>query len=133
MAALGLRRALAPVLTVTGLAALFALLVVGHRMTVATGQDIPLVFHHRAHGGYNCVTCHHDFLSPVVTPATHRTCIACHRETPQLAPIIRDQFHDLCEGCHLNLQQQGRQAGPVHECRDCHARRPDIPAHGRLF
>ncbi|NHN85151.1 hypothetical protein GOB93_10930 [Acetobacter musti] len=119
-------------LTAAGIVLLFGAAVLGHRMTVARGQDIPLVFHHRAHGGFNCVTCHHDFLKPVVTPAVHRTCIACHKATPAVASVIHDQFHAFCVGCHLNQQEQNRRAGPVHECRACHVREAGSPGHGHL-
>lgn len=128
------RRRLLPVFfTAAGIALLFGIMLVAHRMTLAKGQDIPLVFHHHAHGGFSCMTCHHDFLTPVSTPATHRTCIACHKETPEVAPVIRDQFHAFCIGCHLKQQGEDRSAGPVHECRACHAHKADIRAHGHLY
>jgi hypothetical protein len=85
----------------------------------------PVLFKHWLHEGRRvaCEACHHDYRGrrnvwrqgmPV------DQCQACHPLTPQPRNRldIKEAFHRQCKGCHLKLQQNRRQAGPI-DCRDC--------------
>ncbi|WP_373320765.1 cytochrome c3 family protein [Acetobacter estunensis] len=82
---------------------------------------MPLSFAHVDHGAFNCVTCHHDHREPrLALNSSSHTCLACHKHTQSLAPLMEAQFHELCEGCHLTFREQHRPSGPVRACHVCH-------------
>jgi hypothetical protein len=91
----------------------------------------PVQFSHRVHDrGVACTECHHEYQGrrnvwhegqPV------QKCQACHGRRPEARLDLKNAFHRQCKGCHLRLQQQRRQAGPI-QCRDCHR----ASASGRL-
>jgi len=85
----------------------------------------PVQFSHRVHEarGVACTQCHHDYQGrrnvwqqgqPVAK------CQACHGLRPEARRLdVKNAYHRQCKGCHLRLQQQGRQAGPIR-CQGCH-------------
>jgi hypothetical protein len=85
----------------------------------------PVQFSHRVHEarGVACTQCHHDYQGrrnvwqqgqPVAK------CQACHGLRPEARRLdVKNAYHRQCKGCHLRLQQQGRQAGPI-KCQGCH-------------
>ena len=85
----------------------------------------PVKFSHRVHEarGVACVHCHHEYRGrrnvwhegqPV------SKCQTCHGLTPEGRRLdVKNAYHRQCKGCHLRLQQQRRQAGPI-ECQGCH-------------
>jgi len=88
-------------------------------------QKPPVKFSHRVHEARRvaCAQCHHDYQGrrnvwhegqPV------SKCQACHGLRPEARRLdVKNAYHRRCKGCHLRLQQQGRQAGPI-ECQGCH-------------
>ena len=77
---------------------------------------LPLSFAHVDHRGVNCITCHHNF-----TDGTGQgLCIDCHKTDPKIRPQIEPMFHTLCRDCHVEKHAQGKDAGPVRRCSDCH-------------
>jgi hypothetical protein len=85
----------------------------------------PVKFSHRVHEARRvaCTRCHHEYRGrrnvwhegqPV------EKCQACHGLRPEARRLdVKNAYHRQCKGCHLQLRQQGRQAGPI-ECQGCH-------------
>ena len=77
---------------------------------------LPITFAHADHQEVNCIACHHEFVD-----ATPRgPCFECHKEDPQVAHLVEEQFHDLCRGCHVERHAEGLAAGPTRACTACH-------------
>lgn len=83
---------------------------------LATKPILPLSFAHVDHRDVNCITCHHNF-----TDATGQgLCIDCHKMDPNIRLRIEPMFHTLCRDCHVDRHAEGKDAGPVRRCADCH-------------
>jgi hypothetical protein len=95
--------------------------------SVGSRPKPPVQFSHRVHEarGVACTQCHHDYQGrrnvwQQGQPVSR--CQACHGLRPAARrPDVKNAYHRQCKGCHLRLQQQGRQAGPI-TCQGCHRR-----------
>jgi hypothetical protein len=71
-------------------------------------------FSHPAHGGAQCVDCHH----PLGGNALYQACKDCHRAGAGTLDA-QAALHQTCIGCHKRLLKAGKRA-PSHRCSACH-------------
>ena len=84
--------------------------------TLDTKPLLGLTFAHADHRDVNCISCHHNFAD-----ATGQGfCIDCHKTNPKVRLQIEPMFHTLCRDCHVARHADGKDAGPVRRCVDCH-------------
>jgi len=88
-----------------------------YRAGMEQPHALAMMFSHKAHAREQCVACHHNY----VDDTGGGLCIECHRTDPRVEHLMRDQFHSLCMDCHLEKREQGKKAGPLRSCIDCHA------------
>jgi len=81
-----------------------------------TKPILPLSFAHADHRNVNCITCHHNFSDGT----GQGLCIDCHKSNPEIRLQIEPMFHTLCRDCHVKTHAEGKDAGPVRRCVDCH-------------
>lgn len=75
-----------------------------------------MTFVHDDHLGVSCATCHHEF----VDGTTGSSCLNCHVQDPEVAPLLEQQFHTLCRSCHVEKEAAGEASGPTRRCIACH-------------
>ncbi len=83
----------------------------------AARPALPVGFAHADHAAENCVVCHHNFADD---SGRGPLCIACHKQDPQLAPLVEWHFHQLCRSCHVERRARGKASGPTRACIQCH-------------
>lgn len=83
---------------------------------IDTRPLLPLTFAHLDHRAVNCITCHHNFTDDT----GQGLCIDCHKTDPKVRLQIEPMFHTLCRDCHVEKHADGKDAGPVRRCVDCH-------------
>ncbi|MCP3943929.1 MAG: cytochrome c3 family protein [Desulfobacteraceae bacterium] len=72
----------------------------------------------------NCNVCHHSYNEKTKAifyqKGEEEACVYCHKETASDGiRNTRDAAHDSCVVCHLQLEEQKIEAGPV-DCKGCH-------------
>lgn len=77
---------------------------------------LPMTFGHADHRDVACTQCHHNFIDD----SGAGICIDCHKNTPELAPVIEAQFHTLCRDCHAQRSLDREASGPLRACEGCH-------------
>jgi hypothetical protein len=79
---------------------------------------LPLTFEHGDHTETNCTDCHHDYMDD----SGSGLCLACHKQSPEIAADMELMFHNFCFDCHVSKRQEGEDSGPQRECSGCHTR-----------
>ena len=95
---------------------LFTWVLLQRPAAVAQAPLLPMNFAHLDHTEHNCILCHHNYIDDT----GRETCIACHKERPEVASLIETQFHTLCRDCHVSLQRRSEASGPIRACVSCH-------------
>ena len=75
-----------------------------------------IVFDHQDHYAVKCGTCHHNFFDHT----GQDSCYFCHKQRPELARRVQEDFHALCRDCHARIAAQGHASGPTRRCGGCH-------------
>ena len=73
-------------------------------------------FDHQDHYAVKCATCHHNFFDKT----GQDSCYFCHKQRPELARRVQEDFHALCRDCHAQVAAQGFASGPTRRCGSCH-------------
>ncbi len=73
-------------------------------------------FDHQDHYAVKCATCHHNFFDKT----GQDSCYFCHKQRPELALRVQEDFHALCRDCHAQVAAQGFASGPTRRCGSCH-------------
>lgn len=73
-------------------------------------------FDHQDHYAVKCATCHHNFFDKT----GQDSCYICHKQRPELALRVQEDFHALCRDCHAQVAAQGFASGPIRRCGSCH-------------